>query len=100
MVVYKLQRVPVSCYQQRINAVFVSYSGYGTKYVVCLVPLAFAYGYAHFPEQLLQQRKLGPKILRSLPPARLILAVLLMAEGRAVHIEGHQQIVRLVGKQL
>ena len=96
MVVYKLQRVPVSCYQQRINAVFVSYSGYGTKYIVRLVPLAFAYGYAHFPEQL----KLGPKILRSLPPARLILAVLLMAEGRAVHIEGHQQIVRLIGKQL
>ena len=72
-----------------------------THEVVRLVAFLFAYADAHGAEQFFQHPHLHGEIVGHRLARRLIPVVQLMAEGRRLQVEGHDQLVRiLVGNDL
>ena len=91
----QLQSVPVPRHQQGVAPRRLRHAAGGAQDIVRLITFALAYGDAHGLQYLPQQRKLGAKIRRGRPAARLIFPIFPMPEGGPFHIKCHHQIIRL-----
>ena len=97
LVVDELDGVAIAGHHQDLVPLLRSLSRQGREDVVGFDPLFREHGDRHRSETVLQQRDLPAELLRRLGTGRLVLRILVGAEGVARRVEGDSQMRGLLG---
>ena len=90
----QLQRVPVAGEQHAVQPVFTAFSGQRAQNVVSLIAFAGQHTQLHIAQYFLDQRELGPQLLRHGAAARLVIRVSGVAERGRWQVKGDGNIPR------